>query len=196
MKKVICVYVCIFLAAGCGNGKLHDIGSSANSVVDKSGVDKSDINKKISKDTTPPTSEPLLNPLEELCGDGNYKPYLWHSVISYIINAVIFLPLEGITVENYTDFATFFGILRMFSTLSFPVHVAFTNLSFLFKSKISLASLALDAFLSLSVFILNEQLITYQLLNYIFSNNSIYFLVTQFFLESVRLLAYPHLLFL
>ena len=124
--------------------------------------------------TTPPTNptfttkltapyKPLSKRLEELCGNkGNGCSCLWHSWFSFTVNAsLILLVMKDYSVRG-VKLNKFFGILRMFSIFSFPVHAALTDLSFLLKSKISLASLAVDTWLSLHEFITKKPSISFK----------------------------------
>jgi hypothetical protein len=153
MKKVVSLFLIAVLISGCN--RTADNVSSA--------------------------SQPLTvhaNPVDELCGsEKNADLYFLHVALSAFVNVVFLVMVKECSSHCAIMFIT---MLRMVSAFSFPVYACLTNPSFLSKSKLSLASLAVDTCLSL-----------YSLIT---KNPSVNFCIggIQGILELFRFLAYPN----
>jgi hypothetical protein len=177
------------LVSGCG--RLHNGGNAENfddtsGVVTHTPLSSEPANLPVPTLPTPnptTTSKPDLDHIDELCGQGNVAPYYIHSVLSFFVNAALISMPCSYCVSN------FLGILRMFSVFSFPVHAYLTNPSFLSKSKISLASLAADTWLSLCWLITKNPSMRFYNTD---GTDGIAF-KTQYILELAQLFTYPYI---
>jgi hypothetical protein len=99
----------------------------------------------------PASDKSDLNPVEELCGsEENVGLYYLYAGLSTGLNVVFLMMADECSLHCVSMFLT---MLKMVSAFSFPVYVYLTNPSFLSKSKLSLASLAVDTCLSLYVLV-------------------------------------------
>jgi hypothetical protein len=172
-----------------GCGRLQS-GGNAENFDDISGVVK---HTPLSSDPanlpvpTSPTPNPTAhaNPVDELCGSRKdvdvalYCDYGVYAALSALCNVFFLLLSEGSFFR-----IKLFTMLKMVSAFSFPVYVYLTNPSFLSKSKLSLTALAVDTCLSLYRLITKNPTL-------IFNINIGYI---HFFLELIRVFAYPHIL--
>ena len=132
----------------------------------------------------PASDKSDLNPVEELCGsEENVGLYYLYAGLSTGLNVVFLMMADECSLHCVSMFLT---MLKMVSAFSFPVYVYLTNPSFLSKSKLSLTALAADTCLSLYKLITKNPTL-------IFNINIGYI---HFFLEFIRVFAYPHIYFI
>jgi hypothetical protein len=188
MKRIISLLLVVILVSGCG--RLQN-GGNAENFDDISGVVKhhtplSSDPANLPAPTTSPTPAPTAhaNPIDELCGsERNTDLYFLHSFILTFVNIwlIYYSSLHYSSAVYGINPSQFITILRIFSDLSFPVHVYLTNPSFLSKSKMSLTALAADTCLSLWWLITKNPSVI----------SCIWY--AQFILEVFRVVAYPHI---